>query len=776
MVRRHGWQLPAHTLQVAAITVFFLLAIAYYIFLAPFLWFNSLVIAAYAVYSPVAFAVFILYVRCTGINPADPGVIDNQQSRKEHEKEPSESSLGNVPGPLGIGSSLNPSVPSSVAPSVKGTEHKEISMEEGQLRRQRPPRICSCAGLCGLLCGWMVASDDCCRFSEPPQPVMEDEILFCTLCNAEVRRFSKHCRSCDKCVDGFDHHCRWLNNCIGKKNYRTFVALMSTSLMLLIVEGIVGTAVFVRCFVDRHRIGEQVMDKLGNGFTRAPFAAVVAVCTVVALLACIPLGELFFFHLILIKKGITTYEYVVAVRAQPGESPIEEEVITSTSGSTAPGMSRSSSLGLQQHGGWCTPPRIFVEHQDEAIPPPAPGTLPATVQAEQQNNPQKSKPGNVRISAWRLAKLNKAEATLAAANARKASSVLRPKAQAPDLKVLSDSDESYTSDSSRHSSVSTGFGTPLPLQKNGEDVKSSMSLSPYKSELPRIRTGREPAVITSWTKSLGMDLKSSSSQSDSSSKSSFVGRQQVDTVSKLSISSISSALREPEAAHSSTFVPHPVGPSGSRANTVVYPKVARAIGATLSDGYEASAGETTDDMRRSGKGRMMFSRAGTKLSPAGSASGTNFGNRAEASRYSGANNPVRTLQFGGRGISTSVLSAYQSRPSRRAPSSSTSSTSETEPGPFSTLNPSTGLQTSQRFSGRQTGNLQINEPSIFFSSPLIPIGESSRRHQSTGNLPPRPPVSLRSGIPGHTGPGSSSRSNSRLVSMLPSHTLDPIDR
>ena len=64
-------------------------------------------------------------------------------------------------------------------------------------------------------------------------------------------------------------------------------------------------------------------------------------------------------------QGITTYEYVVAVRAQPGESPPEDEVITSTSaGSTVPGMSRSSSLGLQQHGGgWCTPPRIFVEHQ-----------------------------------------------------------------------------------------------------------------------------------------------------------------------------------------------------------------------------------------------------------------------------------------------------------------------------------------------------------------------------------------------------------------------------
>lgn len=39
--------------QVAAMTVFFLLAVAYYIFLAPFLWFTATVITAYAVYSPL---------------------------------------------------------------------------------------------------------------------------------------------------------------------------------------------------------------------------------------------------------------------------------------------------------------------------------------------------------------------------------------------------------------------------------------------------------------------------------------------------------------------------------------------------------------------------------------------------------------------------------------------------------------------------------------------------------------------------------------------------
>lgn len=36
---------------------------------------------------------------------------------------------------------------------------------------------------------------------------------------------------------------------------------------------------------------------------------------------------------------------------------------SSPSGSTATGLSGGSSLGLQYKGAWCTPPRIFVEHQ-----------------------------------------------------------------------------------------------------------------------------------------------------------------------------------------------------------------------------------------------------------------------------------------------------------------------------------------------------------------------------------------------------------------------------
>lgn len=486
MARRHGWELPAHTFQVVAITVFFLLSVAYYAFFAPFVGKDLYVYIAIGVYSVLALSVLILYARCTAIDPADPGILVEVDKLSAYR------------------SQTNTDLPD---PSKIGTKYGGKSDE---------PDSGSCGTVGGILCCCLVKED--CRKDDDflQQQPGEEDALFCTLCNAEVRKFSKHCRSCDKCVDGFDHHCRWLNNCVGRKNYVTFVCLMAASLLWLIVEFGVGVAVLVRCFVDGKGTEHEITQKLGAGFSRPPFATVVALCTVVSLIACLPLCELFFFHIILIRKGITTYEYVVAMRAQsepPGQSVDggdHQSLPSSPTSSAVTAISGRSSLGmgLQYKGAWCTPPRIFMDHPDEIIPHLEPGRLPSTVDPDTVQPGEKGKrlPHRpVKFSAWKLAKLDSSEAVKAGAKARASSSVLRP---------ISSQHHPYSNDhlsSGRSSPISTdqGFlsrnvrGTSKrsypPSRASRDDTESCVhSVSNLSSpQNPNIQQSFNPTYLTS---------------------------------------------------------------------------------------------------------------------------------------------------------------------------------------------------------------------------------------------------------------------------------------
>ncbi|XP_039002356.1 protein S-acyltransferase 21-like isoform X1 [Hibiscus syriacus] len=454
MVRRHGWQLPAHTFQVVAITIFFLLSVAYYAFFAPFLGKDIYEYVAIGVYSIMALSVLILYVRCTAIDPCDPGIIleaDKASACKSHNEMDLPGNASSIKEPCTIGLKY-------------GSEYS----------RHNNSRWCSKLG--GFFCSCIVQEDCCKDEGLLQQQSGEEDALFCTLCNAEVRKFSKHCRSCEKCVDGFDHHCRWLNNCVGRKNYISFVCLMAASLVWLIVEFGVGIAVFVRCFTDRKGTESDITEKLGVGFSRPPFATVVALCTAVCFLAIVPLGELFFFHIILIRKGITTYEYVVAMRAQsepPGQSADGEDqqsMPSSPTSSAVTAISGRSSLGrsLQYKGAWCTPPRIFMDQQDEIIPHLDPRRLPSTVDPDAVQPPDKGKrlPQHpVRISAWKLAKLDSNEAVKAAAKARATSSVLRP--VGPRHHPYSVDQLSSSNISGRSSPISTDHGFQIKNARPG---------------------------------------------------------------------------------------------------------------------------------------------------------------------------------------------------------------------------------------------------------------------------------------------------------------------
>jgi palmitoyltransferase len=59
---------------------------------------------------------------------------------------------------------------------------------------------------------------------------------------------------------------------------------MSASLLWLIIEAAVGIAVIVRVFVNKQTMETEIVNRLGNSFSRAPLAAVV-----VSILGVMPL-------------------------------------------------------------------------------------------------------------------------------------------------------------------------------------------------------------------------------------------------------------------------------------------------------------------------------------------------------------------------------------------------------------------------------------------------------------------------------------------------------
>ncbi|KAL0718992.1 hypothetical protein Bca4012_068315 [Brassica carinata] len=419
MVRRHGWQLPADTLQVIAVTVFCLLVVAYYAFLAPFAGGRVWEYVLIGVYSPVALLVFVLYVRCSAINPVDPRIM----------------SIFDLPHPLSArdisrsfnetGSQLQ-SRPSGVSMSSTLAANSSVRDSLGDVERADSVPRKSCYNPLAILCCVFVL-EDCWKQEE--QQGDSRVGLYCMLCNSEVHKSSKHCRRCDKCVVGIDHHCKWLNNCVGRKNYITFVSLMTACLLWLIIEAAVGIAVIVRVFADKKRMETEIVDRLGSSFSRAPLAAVVGVCTVVTIPACYHLSQLLFFHMLLIKKGLTTYDYLLAMRAMSEAPAADEEiqsVLYSPTGSATTGFSGGSSLGPSyKKGVWCTPPRVF-DNQDEVIPQLDSHMVPSTVDPDAAERGIKAPKRSVKLSAWKLAKLDANEAARAAARARASSSVMRP--------------------------------------------------------------------------------------------------------------------------------------------------------------------------------------------------------------------------------------------------------------------------------------------------------------------------------------------------------------
>ncbi|KAL3517342.1 hypothetical protein ACH5RR_019931 [Cinchona calisaya] len=313
-MRRHGWQRPLHPLQIVGMSVFSLLVAAFYCFLGLFLGNTSAEITITTVFSFAALFAAFLYIRCTAIDPSDKTRFRFRPRKKKNTFTNKASSItSNLRYIFFMLGQLLGRVFRRMERKILTTciRRKYLLLDHHHPLSMEPPLHPPLLPFSLLI----IKDDDDDSAFVAPHP-KELDISFCSLCDFEVQKHSKHCRTCNRCVDGFDHHCRWLNNCVGKKNYTTFILLMIFVLIMLIVEGGTSIAIFIRCFADQKGMDQELKRRHYVQFPRGVVAAISVLLFLMTAYSSAALGQLFFFHVLLIRKGMRTYDYILAMKEE----------------------------------------------------------------------------------------------------------------------------------------------------------------------------------------------------------------------------------------------------------------------------------------------------------------------------------------------------------------------------------------------------------------------------------------------------------------------------
>mmetsp|Transcript_26202 Transcript_26202/g.44181 ORF Transcript_26202/g.44181 Transcript_26202/m.44181 type:complete len:375 (-) Transcript_26202:163-1287(-) len=154
-------------------------------------------------------------------------------------------------------------------------------------------------------------ADDACLGKDNDMSV---PTVMCYLCEVYVESSSKHCRTCGKCVQNFDHHCKWLNTCVGKKNYRYFLILMGGVAVMTTLSLGLCAYLSALCFLDKDKIKSRIEDSsvLDGVVDYWTVVSMLLVSGAILLPLVLLLYQLIGFHAMLVKRGITTYDYIVS--------------------------------------------------------------------------------------------------------------------------------------------------------------------------------------------------------------------------------------------------------------------------------------------------------------------------------------------------------------------------------------------------------------------------------------------------------------------------------
>jgi hypothetical protein len=143
----------------------------------------------------------------------------------------------------------------------------------------------------------------------------QSDAVWCSICRISVRADSKHCRACDKCVLRFDHHCKWLNTCIGAANYGVFFSLLVACTAMLALQCGVFAAAAAFAFTDEQLLRARLAER-GLPLSLAAALGVSLACAALSLLLLSMTAQLLALHVLLLCRGMTTYDYLLAKRGE----------------------------------------------------------------------------------------------------------------------------------------------------------------------------------------------------------------------------------------------------------------------------------------------------------------------------------------------------------------------------------------------------------------------------------------------------------------------------